>query len=157
MVACSDDTQDKTVDGGVDGTAVVDQKVVLDQADTPDKGPASDRANTPDQKVAADVKVGSDRGIPKVLTSKHKGWKKTQCSDSLCHGPLPVKKHTETNDAVCARCHGGNGACDPTKSKASHTKFMTCVGGCHGSKKHNFSKTSDCISCHFAAAGLDAC
>jgi len=143
LTACSDDTSIKQ-DSGADSTVNADKGL-----DAP-KGPD---AIQPDSST-----------IKKLLTKTNhpKGYSKTNCAASGCH-TLPVTKgsrtHTETKSPQCATCHGGNGSCDPDGINSgfkSHSKTMGCTG-CHSGKGHGYSSNSDCVSCHFAAAGLENC
>ena len=90
-----------------------------------------------------------------ILASSHVGWKSIHCGS--CHA-LPVADHTTTDTSECALCHGGNGACDPNganSSKKNHSKTTGC--SCHGTMHSSFTKSADCVSCHFATVGLVDC
>lgn len=152
LSACSDDA-DPTLDGGT----VQPDQATADRGALPDVGTTPDRGSGPDSAAPDQATAQPDASGGKLLTKQHTGWKSVTCGAQSCHGTLPVKGHTETNVARCAHCHGGNGACDPNQSNKPHTKSMSCVGSCHGSTKHGFTSSPDCISCHFAAAGLDGC
>jgi len=96
--------------------------------------------------------AGGDAGshVAPILDPNHGGWKNQHCD--LCH-TLPIAGHTETDTSACARCHGGNGACNPNgaDSPRVHDPADNCVS-CH-SQQHSYTLASECASCHFASVG----
>jgi len=148
LLGCGDDSGPRpdlaTLDGGKDG-AISDAKAW--------DAPLADGKGVADHAAVTDKGQSSDGKTAKLLTSSHTGWKKTACA--TCH-TLPPTGHTTSNTWECAKCHGGNGACDPNgsnSSKKNHAATMGCVT-CH-SQKHGFSTNTACASCHFAASGVD--
>ncbi len=99
------------------------------------------------------LNLGCPIPVP-VLDFRHSGWKSQHCDS--CH-TLPVVGHEGSYVPDCAACHGGNGACDPNSesSQRIHSVTDNCIQ-CH-QNKHGFEVVSDCVSCHFAAMGLDDC
>ncbi len=155
LFACSDDSQPPpTADKGT-----ADKSVTTGDGATADKGTTADKGATAEKGTTVDKGTTADKGTatPKILASTHTGWKKTDCATSGCHS-LPIKNHTTSDKAECAKCHGGNGACNPNgpnSKKKDHTSTMTCTS-CH-QQKHGFTKASDCQSCHYAAKGTSDC
>jgi hypothetical protein len=154
-IGCSDDTQAPTPDKGT----VADKSTTTGDKGTTtgDKGTTADKGTTTVDKGTTTADQGS--ATPKILASTHTGWQKTNCATAGCH-TLPVKGHTTSDKSECAKCHGGNGACNPNgpgSNKKDHTSTMSCAGGCHGSSKHGFTKATECQSCHFAAKGTTDC
>ena len=166
--SCSDDAQppatpdkgtaDKSTTTGDKGTTTGDKGTT-----TGDKGTTTgDKGTTTRDKGTTTADKGTttaDKGAatPPILTSTHTGWKKTDCATAGCH-TLPVAGHTTSNKGECAKCHGGNGACNPNgpnSGKKNHTPTLTCTG-CH-QQKHGFPNASDCQNCHFAAKGVVDC
>ena len=148
-----------------------DNGPVVDKGPTPDtaaadKGPApekgvSDKSPVPDKPVIVDKSVKDTGvktdGLPKVNGPTHTGWQKTSCTGTGCH-PATIPNHTATKGPECAKCHGGNGACNPdgkNSLKQNHNSTSTCTM-CHGSK-HGYSATADCAACHFATSGVIDC
>jgi hypothetical protein len=148
IAACSDDAQPPAADKG---------GPVVDKGTTSgDKGPTTgDKGPTTGDKGP----TAGDKGpaAPPILANNHPGWKKTSCGQTGCHS-LPVKGHTTSAIGECAKCHGGNGACNPNgpnSKKKDHTPTLDCTT-CHKSK-HGFSSATDCQSCHYAAKGTSDC
>ncbi len=150
LAACSDDTSSGK-DAGGDGSSALD--LALDSGGHDTLPPDS----TPPDQLQPDSST-----IQHLLTSaNHPGYGQTSCTGAKCH-TLPVQStkrtHTETRSPQCTACHGGNGACDPNGINSGYTKHtsgLNCTG-CHGSR-HGYSSRSDCVSCHFAAGGLEQC
>ena len=87
----------------------------------------------------------------------HSGYGEQVCED--CHD-TPVANHTETEQGLCAKCHGGNGACTPNgpNSRRQSHKITTKCTMCHkGAKGHGYTDKKSCISCHYAEAGTEDC
>jgi hypothetical protein len=82
------------------------------------------------------------------LTSRHSGWRKTQCAE--CHDPAGLAAHhakaQELRAPDCGRCHGFNGA--PHEGHAA-VNTNPCRN-CHGTTAHlaSFQLPDDCMKCH---------
>ncbi len=129
-----------------------DSEAMLDQA--VDINSAQDQPAPPDLSPSLDL-VSGELGHPKLLNSKHTGWRKKRCVP--CHALQPWK-HVANKSPQCASCHGANGACKPngTGSSKQNHKIANDCQNCHKGE-HSFSKNSECTSCHFAKAGLQDC
>ena len=158
LVACSDDSKAPTVDA----PTKLDKGTSAEQGTTADKGGTTGDKGTTADKGGTTVDKGgttADKGgkTPPITTSKHPGWQHTSCTGSSCH-TLPVTGHTATKGYECAKCHGGNGACNPNSpnsKKKDHTSSLGCTS-CHPGK-HSYSANTDCVSCHYAAQGVVDC
>jgi len=82
------------------------------------------------------------------LTSRHSGWRKTQCDE--CHDKASMARSHPTASSLlppdCGVCHGFNGA--PHEGHAA-VKANPCKN-CHGTTAHlaSFQLPDDCVKCH---------
>jgi hypothetical protein len=98
-------------------------------------------------------KSGGDEDEAHILDSDHPGWKNQRCQ--ICH-QLPIEEHEDEPPPACAPCHGGNGACDMTLvAEPVHTSSDDC-GVCH-EEMHSYTTPTQCITCHYAEAGVVSC
>jgi hypothetical protein len=152
LVGCSDDTN---------APPKGDTAAHRDQAPAGEQGTQVDKSGPTPDKPAAQVDkpptVPDKGGTPKILSASHPGWAKPNCGS--CHS-LPPPNHTAKTPPECAKCHGANGACNPNganSGKKDHNATLNCTSGCHGGSKHGFTVKDECVSCHFANAGLRDC
>ncbi|MCX6550663.1 MAG: hypothetical protein NTY02_06610 [Acidobacteria bacterium] len=78
------------------------------------------------------------------LTSKHSGWRKTDCFS--CHEGQRVNAKGKTRKEFdCVPCHGYNGA-----PHEAHAVPINPCANCHSTVGHlkAFQAPDDCISCH---------
>jgi hypothetical protein len=146
---------------GSDNPARQDKGVTADERPVSvDKSPTTDKPISVDTAVVQDLGPKPDQRQPKITGPAHTGWKATTCVATGCH-PTKVSGHTATQPPECAKCHGGNGACNPdgkNSGKQNHNSSSTCtMSKCHDGGKHGYTSAPDCAACHFSASGVVDC